>query len=36
VLTALLIQRNLWGVRVHNVVATQDAIAVVEALNSGK
>lgn len=36
VLTALLIQRNLWGVRVHNVVATQDAIAVVEALNTGK
>ena len=34
VLTALLIQRNLWGVRVHNVIATSDAIAMVEALHS--
>lgn len=33
VLTALLIQRELWGVRVHNVVATSDAIAVVQALH---
>jgi dihydropteroate synthase len=32
VLTALLLQRNLWGVRVHNVSATLDAIKVVEAL----
>ena len=32
VLTALLLQRKLWGVRVHNVVATSDAIAIVEAL----
>lgn len=32
VLTALLLQRKLWGVRVHNVIATSDAIAVVEAL----
>jgi dihydropteroate synthase len=34
VLTALLIQRKLWGVRVHNVIATSDAIAMVEALQS--
>ena len=34
VLTALLMQRKLWGVRVHNVVATADAIAVVRALHS--
>ena len=33
VLTALLMQRNLWGVRVHNVQATVDAIAMVEALH---
>ena len=33
VLTALLIQRELWGVRVHNVVATSDAIAIVRALH---
>lgn len=33
VLTALLIQRELWGVRVHNVVATSDAIAIVHALH---
>jgi len=32
VLTALLLQRKLWGVRVHNVTATLDAIKVVEAL----
>jgi dihydropteroate synthase len=32
VLTALLMQRKLWGVRVHNVQATADAIAMVEAL----
>jgi dihydropteroate synthase len=32
VLTALLLQRKLWGVRVHNVIATSDAIAIVEAL----
>jgi len=34
VLTALLMQRKMWGVRVHNVVATKDAIAVVSALHS--
>lgn len=32
VLTALLLQRKLWGVRVHNVLTTLDAIKVVEAL----
>jgi dihydropteroate synthase len=32
VLTALLLQRKIWGVRVHNVSATLDAIKVVEAL----
>ena len=32
VLTALLMQRKMWGVRVHNVVATADAIAIVQAL----
>lgn len=32
VLTALLMQRKLWGVRVHNVENTMDAIKVVEAL----
>ena len=36
VLTALLLQRPLWGVRVHNVVATQDAIAVVDALRASE
>jgi dihydropteroate synthase len=36
VLTALLLQRPLWGVRVHNVVATQDAIAVVAALRESE
>jgi len=36
VLTALLLQRNLYGVRVHNVEATADAMAIVESLkNSG-
>jgi dihydropteroate synthase len=32
VLTALLLQRKLWGVRVHNVSTTLDAIKIVEAL----
>lgn len=32
VLTALLLQRKLWGVRVHNVLATADAIEIVQAL----
>jgi len=32
VLTALLLQRKLWGIRVHNVEATVDAIKVVSAL----
>jgi len=32
VLTALLLQRRIWGVRVHNVQATVDAIKLVEAL----
>ena len=32
VLTALLLQRKLWGVRVHNVQTTADAISVVAAL----
>lgn len=32
VLTALLLQRKIWGVRVHNVIATNDAISIVEAL----
>lgn len=32
VLTALLLQHKIWGFRVHNVVATSDAIAIVEAL----
>jgi len=36
VLTALLIQRKLWGVRVHNVVATEDAISIVSALHQAK
>ena len=35
VLTALLLQRKLWGVRVHNVLATADAISVVAALKGG-
>lgn len=32
VLTALIMQRKLWGVRVHNVQSTVDAMAMVEAL----
>jgi len=32
VLTALLLQRKLWGVRVHNTMATLDAINIVAAL----
>lgn len=36
VLTALLMQRKLWGVRVHNVVATEDAISIVSALHQAK
>lgn len=32
VLTALLLQRKLWGVRVHNTLATSDAINIVAAL----
>lgn len=36
VLTAMLLQRKLWGVRVHNVLATTDAISVVAALKDGE
>ena len=36
VLTALLLQRKLWGIRVHNVIATADAIVVVEALRNAE
>lgn len=36
VLTALLLQRKLWGVRVHNVQATVDAISVVSALKEAQ
>jgi len=36
VLTALLLQRKLWGVRVHDVRATADAIAVVAALKNAE
>ena len=36
VLTAMLLQRKLWGVRVHNVLATTDAISVVAALKEGE
>ena len=36
VLTALLMQRKLWGVRVHNVLATTDAISIVAALHEGE
>ncbi len=36
VLTALLLQRKLWGVRVHNVQATVDAISVVAALQAAE
>jgi dihydropteroate synthase len=35
VLTALLMQRRLWGVRVHNVLSTVDAISIVSALHEG-
>ena len=35
VLTALLMQRKLWGVRVHNVLASADAIRVVQELHEG-
>lgn len=35
VLTALLMQRKLWGVRVHNVLSTVDAISIVSALHEG-
>jgi dihydropteroate synthase len=36
VLTALLLQRKLWGVRVHNVQTTVDAISVVAALKEAE
>lgn len=36
VLTALLLQRSLWGVRVHNVELTTDAIKVVSALKEAQ
>ncbi|MEY4417731.1 MAG: hypothetical protein RIQ88_169 [Actinomycetota bacterium] len=36
VLTALLLQRKLWGVRVHNVMTTVDAINVVAALRNAE
>ncbi len=36
VLTALLLQRKLWAVRVHNVIATSDAIAIVAALRDAE
>lgn len=36
VLTALLLQRKLWGIRVHNVQATVDAISVVSALKEAE
>ena len=36
VLTALLMQRKLWGVRVHNVLSTVDAINIVGALHDGQ
>lgn len=36
VLTALLLQRKLWGVRVHNVQLTRDTIRVVAALREGE
>lgn len=36
VLTALLLQRKLWGIRVHDVLATADAIAVVRALREAE
>ncbi|MEY4647728.1 MAG: hypothetical protein RL009_144 [Actinomycetota bacterium] len=36
VLTALLLQRRLWGIRVHNVLATTDTIRVVAALRDAE
>lgn len=36
VLTALLLQRKLWGIRVHNVELTADAIKVVSALKEAQ
>jgi len=36
VLTALLLQRSLWGVRVHNVEITADTIKVVSALKGAQ
>jgi dihydropteroate synthase len=36
VLTALLLQRKLWGIRVHNVLATTDTIRVVAALRDAE
>lgn len=36
VLTALLLQRKLWGIRVHNVIATADAIDVVAAMRNAE
>ena len=36
VLTALLLQRKLWGLRVHNVGNTVDAISVVAALKEAQ
>ena len=36
VLTALLLQRKMWGVRVHNVQLTRDTIRVVAALREGE
>lgn len=36
VLTALLLQRKLWAVRVHNVAATKDAISIVAALRAAE
>jgi dihydropteroate synthase len=36
VLTALLLQRKLWGIRVHNVEATSDAIKIVAALKESE
>ncbi|MFM6966770.1 MAG: dihydropteroate synthase, partial [Rhodoluna sp.] len=36
VLTALLLQRKLWGLRVHNVQATVDAIKLVAALHGAQ
>jgi len=36
VLTALLLQRKIWGIRVHNVLATSDAIKIVAALRDAE